>query len=55
MRALWNLIFDPSAPATIVYAGRCSGGALYKSSDGGTTWSKENEGLTGVVPRGLGC
>lgn len=29
------------------------GHALYKSSDGGATWSKKNEGLAAVVPRGL--
>ncbi len=40
-----------SDPATI-YMGDF-GHALYKSSDSGSTWSKKNEGLTGVVPRGL--
>lgn len=29
------------------------GHALYKSRDGGTSWFKSNEGITGVLPRGL--
>jgi len=42
---------DPNNP-DVVYAGDV-GHAMFKSSDGGVTWSKMNEGLAAVVPRGL--
>ena len=42
---------DPGNP-DVVYAGN-HGHAMFKSSDGGATWSKTNEGLAAVVPRGL--
>jgi photosystem II stability/assembly factor-like uncharacterized protein len=42
---------DPSNP-DVIYAGDL-GHAMFKSSDGGATWSKMNEGLAAVVPRGL--
>jgi photosystem II stability/assembly factor-like uncharacterized protein len=42
---------DPSNP-DVIYAGDL-GHAMFKSSDGGATWSKTNEGLAAVVPKGL--
>ncbi len=42
---------DPSQPE-IIYAGDLGHG-MFKSSDGGATWSRKNEGLAAVVPRAL--
>jgi photosystem II stability/assembly factor-like uncharacterized protein len=42
---------DPDNP-DVVYAGNIGPG-IFKSSDGGATWSKMNEGLAAVVPREL--
>jgi hypothetical protein len=39
-----SLAIDPSTPATL-YAGRLNGG-VFKSTDGGATWSASNTGLT---------
>ena len=36
-RAVWSVAFDPSAPDTIFAGGRP--GAVYRSQDGGQTWS----------------
>jgi len=42
---------DPGNP-DVIYAGDL-GHAMFKSSDGGATWSKMNDGFAAVVPRGL--
>ncbi len=46
-----DFALDPSNP-DVIYAGD-RGHAMFKSSDGGATWSMMNEGLAAVVPRGL--
>ena len=43
---IYALAIDPTAPNTL-YAGT-NGGGVFKSTDGGTTWSAFNTGLTNL-------
>lgn len=51
MEVTREFAIDPSNP-DVIYAGTV-GHALFKSNDGGATWSMMNEGLAAVVPREL--
>lgn len=44
---------DPDNPATVYIAGYASSPLLYKSTDGGATWTNGSAGLTGVSVRSI--
>jgi uncharacterized protein (TIGR03437 family) len=45
--ALWSLAIDPKTPTTL-YAGTYYGG-VFKSTDGGSTWTQRNGGMTSTL------
>jgi photosystem II stability/assembly factor-like uncharacterized protein len=45
------IVIDP-VDSNILYAG-VSGGGVFKTSDGGATWSRLNQGLTNLDVRSL--
>ena len=46
--AIYNLAYDPSAPADVYAASMAFG--VFHSSDGGATWAQSATGLAGVLP-----
>ena len=46
------IAIDPRSPATL-YAGTYGGGGVYKSANGGTSWSAFNSGLTSTYVQAL--